>query len=140
MGVVLLQQALGRTDLGPFQIQAAISAVHAQAKSYEATDWNEIRLLYGKLYELQPSPVIKLNAVVALSFAQGPNAGLAAIKELDEHGALEKYQPYHATRADLFRRAGRKKDSATAYQRALEYTDNDTERRFLEQRLLEVTE
>ena len=139
-GVSLLQRTLAMGGLGPFQIQAAISAVHAQARSYDATDWNEIRLLYGKLYELQPSPVIKLNAAVALSFAHGANAGLAALTELDEEGVLEQYQPYHAARADLFRRAGRKEDSATAYRRALEFTDNAAERHFLEQRLLEVVE
>ena len=139
-GMSLLPRALAMGGLGPFQIQAAISAVHAQAKSYSATDWNEIRLLYGKLYELQPSPVIKLNAAVALSFALGAHAGLAAIAELDEQRVLEQYQPYHAARADFFRRAGHKEDSAAAYRRALEFTDNAAERRFLEQRLLEVLE
>ena len=139
-GVTHLQRALAMGGLGPFQIQAAISAVHAQAKSYEATDWNEVRLLYGKLYELQPSPVIKLNAAVAQSFAHGAKAGLAAMTELDEQGVLEQYQPYHAARADMFRRAGRKEDSAAAYRRALDFTHNAAERRFLEQRLLEVLE
>lgn len=140
LGVGLLQKGIAMSGLGPFQIQAAISAVHAQAKSYEATDWNEIRLLYDKLYELQPSPVIKLNAVIALSFAHGVHSGLAAITDLEEHGELEQYQPYHAARADLLRRAGHRKDSAAAYRRALDFTDNVAERRFLEQRLLEVSE
>ncbi len=140
MGILLLQDALVMGGLGPFQIQAAISAVHTQAKSYEATDWNEITLLYDKLYERQPSPVIKLNATVALSFAQGADASLEAIAELEAEGALDLYQPYHAARADVFRRAGRKNDSAAAYQRALELTENRAERHFLKQRLREVTE
>ncbi len=138
-GVRLLRGALALGRLGPFQIQAAISAVHANAKRYDATDWNEITLLYGKLYELQPTPVIQLNQVVALSFAQGADVGLVALAELDEQGTLAQYQPYHAARADLFRRAGRMKDSAAAYQRALELTDNKAEQCFLEQRLLEVS-
>ena len=139
-GVDLLHQALSMSELGPFQIQAAISAVHAQAKSYEQTDWHEITLLYEKLYERQPSPVIKLNAVVALSFAHGAQAGLAAMADLDTQGILEQYQPYHATRADLFRRAGHNAESAAAYRRALEFTENTAERHFLERRLVEVSE
>ena len=126
-GVRLLREALELRCLGPFQIQAAISAVHAQAENYNATDWNEITLLYGKLYELQPSPVIKLNAAVAMSFAQGAAAGLAALTEMEEQGVLEHYQPYHAARADLFRRAGLNEDSAAAYRQALELTDNVAE-------------
>ena len=139
-GIDLLQQALLLSRPGPFQIQAAISSAHAQAKNYNETDWHEITLLYGKLYELQPSPVIKLNAVVALSFAHGAKAGLTAMAELDAQGQLAQYQPYHAARADLFRRAGRKVDSATAYRRALEITENAAEQHFLEQRLIEVSE
>ena len=139
-GKSYLQKALELGSVGPYQIQAAISAVHAQAVNHETTDWNEIRFLYSKLYELQPSPVIKLNAAVALSFAHGANAGLAALGELEAHGDLEHYQPYHAARADLFRRAGRKEDSATAYRRAIGITENAAERRYLEQRLLEVLE
>ena len=139
-GVSVLQCALLMRRPGPFQIQAAISAVHAQAKNYEETDWHEITLLYGKLYELQPSPVIALNAAVALSFAQGAQAGLTAMAELDAHGELAQYQPYHAARADLFRRAGRMEDSVAAYRQALEFTENAAERNFLEQRLVEILE
>ncbi len=139
-GVDLLQRALLMSRPGPFQIQAAISAAHAQANSYQETDWHEITLLYEKLYELQPSPVIKLNAAVALSFAYGAQAGLTAMAELDTHGELAQYQPYHAARADLFRRAGRNEDSVAAYRQALEFTENAAERNFLEQRLVEVSE
>ncbi len=139
-GVNILQRALLMRRHGPFQLQAAISASHAQAKHYEETDWHEITLLYEKLYEMQPSPVIKLNAAVALSFAHGAQAGLTAMAELDAHSELEQYQPYHAARADLFRRAGRKEDSVAAYRRALEMTENAAERHFLQERLVEVSE
>lgn len=139
-GVRLLEGALALGRLGPYQIQAALSAVHARAESYAATDWNEIMLLYGKLYELQPSPVIKLNQTVALSLAKGPDAALAALAELEEQKVLERYQPFHAVRADMLRRAGRKADAAEAYRRALELTHNTASQRFLEQRLQEVLE
>lgn len=137
-GVNTLKHALGMGRPGPYQIQAALSAVHAQAKDYETTDWNEIRLLYGKLYEFQPSPVIKLNAAVALSFAHGPQAGLTALAGLEKDGELNHYQPYHAARADLLRRDGRMEDATAAYRRALDLTKNVAERRFLERRLQEV--
>jgi len=140
VGVVLLRGALALGRIGPYQLQASISAVHAGAASYAATDWNEIVRLYGRLHELQPSPVIKLNAAVALSFAEGTDAGLTALLELEEQGGLERYQPFHAARADLLRRAGRKPDAAAAYRRALDLTDNAAEQRFLKQRMQEVNE
>ncbi len=137
-GVTLLGRALGRRMIGPYQIQAAISAVHANAESYDATDWSEITSLYSKLYELQPSPVIKLNETVALSFAQGAEAGLEVLAELAATGALKHYQPFHAARADLLRRVGRTDDAVAAYHRALELTSNAAERRFLESRVTEI--
>ncbi len=112
--------------------------MHAGATSYAATDWNEIVLLYDRLHALQPSPVVKLNAAVALSFGKGADAGLAALAGLEEQGGLERYQPFHAARADLLRRAGRKEDAAAAYRRALELTNNAAEQRFLKQRILEI--
>ncbi len=139
-GARLLQRAIDLGRIGPYQIQAAISAVHARAESYGGTDWHEITSLYGKLYELLPSPVIALNKAVALSFAEGVEAGLAALTELDEQGVLEHYQPFHAARADLLRRAGREQDAATAYRQALMLTRNAAEQRFLEARLQEVLE
>ena len=139
-GVNLLKQALAFASPGPYQIQAAISAVHSQSESYDATDWNEIMLLYGELYELQPSPVVKLNAAVALSFAKGADAGLAALAELEKQQVLEQYQPFHAARADFLRRSGRREEAAAAFRRALELTQNSAEKRFLKQRLLAVLE
>jgi RNA polymerase sigma-70 factor (ECF subfamily) len=137
-GSDLLRDALAQTRVGPYQVQAAISAVHARAASYGATDWNEIVGLYRRLYELQPSPVIRLNETVALSWAEGVEAGLAGLDELGTDGALEHYQPFHAARADLLRRAGRNDEAVAAYRRALDLTRNAAERRFLERRLKRV--
>jgi RNA polymerase sigma-70 factor (ECF subfamily) len=137
-GKKLLKAALGLRRPGSYQVQAAISAVHADAESYAVTDWRQIVLLYRKLYELQPSRVIRLNAAVALSWAEGVEAGLAALDELERQGGLETYQPLHAARADLLRRAGRSEEAAEAYRRALELTSNATEQRFLEKRLSEL--
>lgn len=138
-GLDLLGKALALGAEGPYQLQAAISAVHARAETYDATDWNEIWLLYCRLYELEPSPVVRLNAVAALSFAQGPDAALESLEELERQGALERYQPFHACRADVLRRAGKRNEAAAAYRRALELTGNAAERQFLEQRLRDVT-
>lgn len=134
-GVHLLDGALTLGSPGPYQIQAAISALHAQAPSYAATDWPQIALLYGKLYALQPSPVVRLNAAVALSFAEGAEAALPTMAELDRQGTLARYQPFHAAHADILRRAGRKTATAEAYRQALALTRNAAERRFLEGRL-----
>ncbi len=139
-GARLLRRAIEKGRVGPYQIQAAISAVHARAQRYGATDWHEITSLYGKLYELLPSPVIALNKAVALSFAEGVEAGLAALTDLDEQAVLARYQPFHAARADLLRRAGRSGDAANAYRQALMLTRNAAEQRFLETRLQEMLE
>ena len=139
-GISLLLGALALGRVGRYQIQAAISAVHAQAEHYAATDWTEITLLYDRLLELQPSPVVELNRAVALSFAEGVEAGLAALDCLRRDGELARYQPFHAADADLLRRAGRLDDAAAAYRRALALTGNTAERRFLEDRLAQVAE
>jgi RNA polymerase sigma-70 factor (ECF subfamily) len=139
-GITQLNSALKLGSIGPYQIQAAISAVHVQSQTYEQTDWKQITLLYDKLYDLHPSPVVKLNRTVAFSFANSPERALTAIKELEDEGALDTYQPFHAARADVFRRAGRKEKSAEAFRRALDLTNNHAERRFLEQRIMEVLE
>jgi len=138
-GERLLQQALAQRRPGPYQVQAAISAVHANAATHAATDWRAIVRLYRKLHELQPSWVVKLNEAVALSFAESVEVGLDALGELERREVLEHYQPFHAARADLLRRAGRRAEAAEAYRRALELTNNVAERRFLEERLGETT-
>ena len=134
-GELYLRRAMALKSRGPYQIQAAISAEHARADHYGSTDWHTVTALYGHLYALQPSPVVALNQAVAKSFADGVEAGLAALSDIEGDGDLVRYQPYHAARADLLRRAGRTQDAADAYRQALIYTNNAAERRFLEGRL-----
>ena len=134
-GDALLRRALAMRRSGPYQIQAAISASHAVSASHDETDWHEIAGLYRELFRVQPSWVVRLNEAVALSFAEGPQAGLDVLAELDGIAAVTTYQPAHAARADLLRRAGRGEEAAQAYRQALELTQNEPERRFLEQRL-----
>jgi RNA polymerase sigma-70 factor, ECF subfamily len=129
-GHALVRACLRRNQPGPFQIQAAIAAVHADAATVEATDWAQIVALYDLLYELRPNAVVALNRAVAVAELDGPGAGLDALDALDVT-MLGDYQPYHAARADLLARAGRRGATA-AYDRAIELTANPTERRFLE--------
>jgi len=103
-------------------------------------DWQAVKALYGQLYQLHPTPVVALNRAVALSFADGVEAGLAALSDIKDHNELERYQPYHAARADLLRRAGRIQDAADAYRQALKYTNNSAERRILKGRLQTMLE
>ena len=134
-GERLLQAALRARRPGPYQVQAAISAVHASAASHATTDWEQIRLLYRKLGKIQPSRVVHLNEAVALSFSAGPEAALEALDRLGDPGVLERYQPFWAARADILRRAGSRDEAADAYRRALDLTRNAAERSFLERRL-----
>jgi RNA polymerase sigma-70 factor (ECF subfamily) len=137
-GVQLLDAALRRGRAGPYQVQAAIAAVHARASRPEDTDWPQIALLYERLAALQPSPVIALNRAVAVAMAESPSRGLELMEPLG--ATLDRYHLFHSARADLLRRLDRREDSAAAYRRALELTENAVERRFLERRLGEVTE
>lgn len=137
-GLRCLNNAMRHRRPGPYQIQAAISALHAQADSHEATDWPQIAALYGRLHEFLPSPVVRLNGAVAKAFAESPEAGLAILDDRSMAAALQDYQPYHAARADLLRRAQRLSDAKTAYERAIALCQNDAERRYLETRLQEV--
>ena len=137
-GIQLLDAALRRGRAGPYQVQAAIAAVHARASRPEETDWPQIALLYERLAALQPSPVIALNRAVAVAMAESPSRGLELMEPLA--ATLDRYHLFHSARADLLRRLDRREDSAAAYRRALELTENAVERRFLERRLGEVTE
>ncbi len=128
-GLAILKTALRRGRPGPFQLQAAISAVHAEAADFEATRWDELALIYDRLVELVPTPVVALNRAVALSFAHGPALGLANLPE-----GLEHYQSFHAARADMLRRQGRTSDARDAYDQALALTRNEADRLFLEKR------
>ena len=127
-----MRACLRRDQPGPFQIQAAIAAVHADAATAEATDWSQIVALYDQLYALRPNAVVALNRAIAVAELDGPAAGLAALTSLDTD-RLDDYQPYHATRADLLARAGRSATPPAAYDRAIDLTVNPAERRFLEQ-------
>jgi RNA polymerase sigma-70 factor (ECF subfamily) len=130
-GHALMRACLRRNQPGPFQLQAAIAAVHADAARAEDTDWAQIVALYDRLMLVRPNPVVALNRAVALAEVHGPGAGLAAVAALA--GSLEEYQPFHAARADLLARAG-SPDASAAYDRAIELSTNLHERRFLEDR------
>ncbi|HEX8995545.1 MAG TPA: sigma-70 family RNA polymerase sigma factor [Ktedonobacterales bacterium] len=134
-GLALLDQALRSRTRGPYQIQAAINALHAQAPSAAATDWSEIALLYAALARLTPSPVVELNRAAAVAMADGPAAGLALLDALQLDERLGDYHLYHAARADLLRRAGRADEAAASYRRALDLCQNQVERRYLLRRL-----
>ncbi|MDQ2650617.1 MAG: hypothetical protein M3Z03_13845 [Actinomycetota bacterium] len=133
-GIAVLDHALSLHDPGPFQVQAAIAALHADASTWEATDWSQIAALYGELERLAPSPVVTLNRAAALAMADGPHVGLALLATIDGDDRLARYQPLHATRAELLARAGDLDGAADAYRRALELTQNPVERRALQQR------
>ena len=136
-GATLLETALRRGRPGPYQIQAAIAACHTTAATAEDTDWADIAGLYGELARFVPSAVVRLNRAVAVGMSEGPDAGLALVAELEDEGDLDGYHLLDATRADLLRRSGRRTEAAGAYERALEFVENDAERRFLEKRLAE---
>ena len=138
-GVALLERALRCGRPGPYQIQAAIAALHAEAAEAEATDWPQIAALYDELQRRQPTPVVALNRAVAVAMAYGPLRGLALLDELGEQGALDRYHLFHAARADLLRRAGWLEAAQRAYEAALALSENRVERAFLEKRLAEVT-
>ena len=139
-GVSLVQRALSTGQVGPYTIQAAIAAVHAQASSPAATDWAQIVQLYDMLLQAHPSPVIELNRAVAVTMRDGPITGLALIDAILAPGELENYHLAHAARADLCRRLGRISEARAAYERALSLAQQEPERRFLEKRLSELPE
>jgi RNA polymerase sigma-70 factor, ECF subfamily len=137
-GTALLDGALRRGRAGPYQVQAAIAACHATARTAADTDWAEIAALYAQLARLVPSPVVRLNLAVAVGMAEGPQAGLALVAELHSSGELAGYHLLPATQADLLRRLGRGPEAAAAYREALQLAPTDAERRFLRRRLAEV--
>ncbi len=131
-GHALVRACLRRNQPGPFQIQAAIAAVHADASTADATDWSQIVALYDHLHALRPNAVVAINRAVAVAEHRGPDVALAALDTVD-HDAVDAYQPYHAARADLLARTGRTAEAITAYDRAIELTTNPAEHRFLAQ-------
>src|SRR5262245_21630845 len=134
-GVALVEQALRSRRFGPFAVQAAIAAVHADASTAADTDWAQIVGLYDVLRHADPSPVVELNRAAAVAMRDGPAAGLALMDAILARGQLADYQPAHAARADLCRRLGRVREARDAYRRALELTNQGAARRFLERRL-----
>ncbi len=134
-GIALVERALGSRRVGPYTLQAAIAAVHAEAANAGATDWPQIAALYGVLVGIDPSPVVELNRAVAVAMADGIEQGLALLDRIH----LPGYHLLPAARADLLRRLGRYSEAAAGYREALGLVTNEAERRFLERRLVEVT-
>jgi RNA polymerase sigma-70 factor (ECF subfamily) len=137
-GVAILRAALALGRPGGYQLQAAIAALHAEAPSFAETDWPQIAILYGELARRTPSPIVELNRAVAFSWAEGPTLGLAMLERLATDAGLQNYQPYHAARADLLRRAGRDAEALLAYRRALADAPNEVAREFLARRVAEL--
>jgi RNA polymerase sigma-70 factor, ECF subfamily len=137
-GIGLVERAIGTRRLGPYTLQAAIAAVHAEARTAAETDWAQIVTLYDVLLRADPSPVIALNRAAAVAMRDGPQAGLALIEAILEGGDLAAYHLAHGARADLYRRLGRTAEARAAYRTALELTQQDPERRFVERRLREL--
>jgi len=137
-GVQLVERALRSRRVGPYALQAAIAALHAEAATPGDTDWAEVVGLYDVLMRVEPSPVVELNRAVAIAMRDGPAAGLRLIDAIAARGDLKEYRLLHAARADLCRRLGRVDDAHAAYARALALTRQEPERRFLERRMKEV--
>ncbi|MCB8926410.1 MAG: RNA polymerase sigma factor [Ardenticatenaceae bacterium] len=138
VGTAVLERALSMKQPGPYQIQAAIAALHDQANTPPDTDWPQIAALYQALQQYTESPVVRLNWAVAVAMAEGPMRGLALLDELAEAGSLDHYHLFHAARADLLRRAGFRDDAHDAYTIALDLCQNAVEKRFLRRRLAEL--
>jgi len=137
-GVALVERALKSRRFGPYTLQAAIAAVHAEAESTAATDWRQIVALYNQLVRVQPSPVVYLNRAVAIAMRDGPEAGLTQIDALLEHGELANYYLSHAARADMCRRLGRTVEARSSYENALALTQQEPERQFLQERIRQL--
>jgi RNA polymerase sigma-70 factor (ECF subfamily) len=137
-GLALVERALLTRRFGPYTLQAAIAAVHAEARTAAETDWRQIVALYNLLARIEPSPVIELNRAVAVAMRDGPEAGLVLIDALLAKGELGDYHLAHSARADFCRRLGRTAEARVSYEKALTLTQQETERRFLENRLREL--
>lgn len=137
-GTAILEAALLMHCPGPYQIQAAIAALHTEATTPQETDWIQIAALYDRLVEMIPSPIVELNRAVAVAMVNGPIRGLALLEQLANQGSLTNYYLFHAARADLLRRAGWLSEAHAAYTKALSLTQNHIEQAFLQQRLAET--
>lgn len=130
----MVELALKRGRPGPYQLQAAVVAIHADSPSFEETDWEEISLLYGLLCRMSPNPVYELNRIVAISYREGPEAALARLAPIAP--MLNQYQPFHAVRADLLVRSGRDDEARLAYQLAHDLSQSEAERLFFRKKLV----
>ena len=137
-GVAMLEKALKSRHFGPYTLQAAIAAVHAEAESVAVTDWRQIVELYNRLLRIQPSPVVQLNRAVAIAMRDGPEVGLTYIDEVLEHGELANYYLAHSARADMCRRLGRTAEARSCYEKALTLTQQEPERQFLRGRIRQL--
>jgi RNA polymerase sigma-70 factor (ECF subfamily) len=137
-GITLVERALASRRIGPYSLQAAIAAVHAEAPDTASTDWTQIVGLYDVLLKAEPSAVIELNRAAAIAMRDGPERGLALIDGILARGELIDYYPAHAARAELCRRLGRVSEARDAYTRTLGLVTQEPERRFLERRLKEL--
>src|SRR5215471_3337966 len=137
-GIRLVRHAFASRRLGPYTVQAAIAALHAQAPSSAATDWSEIVALYDLLLRIDPSPVVELNRAVAIAVRDGPAAGLSEIEALLAKGELDNYPLAHSAKAELCRRAGQMDEAKASFEKALALTSQEQQRRFLERRLAEI--
>jgi RNA polymerase sigma-70 factor (ECF subfamily) len=137
-GLALVERALKSQRFGSYTLQAAIAAVHADAESAAATDWRQIVALYNRLARLQPSPVVELNRAVAIAMRDGPEAGLTLVDALFARGELANYHLAYSARADMCRRLGRTGEARSSYEKALALTQQEPERRFLEERLRQL--
>jgi RNA polymerase sigma-70 factor (ECF subfamily) len=137
-GVLLVEQALSSRRIGPYSLQAAIAAVHAEARDASATDWGQIVGLYNVLLQADPSPVIALNRAAAVAMRDGPEAGLKLIDAITSRDELDDYYLTHAARGDLYKRLGRTADAVAAYRRTLDLVTQEPERRFVIRRLKEL--
>jgi RNA polymerase sigma-70 factor (ECF subfamily) len=137
-GVALVEKALSSRRFGAYTLQAAIAAVHAEAESAAATDWRQIVALYNQLVRIHPSPVAHLNRAVAIAMRDGPEAGLAHINAVLEHGELANYYLAHSARAELCRRLGRTAEARSSYEKALALTQQEPERQFLQERIRQL--
>jgi RNA polymerase sigma-70 factor (ECF subfamily) len=137
-GIALVERALSSKRIGPYTLQAAIAAVHAEASTTAETDWAQIVALYDLLARAEPSPIIELNQAVAVAMKDGPAAGLLLVDAILARGELADYHLAHSARADLCRRLGKMEDARVSYEKALALAKQEPERRFLEMRLAEL--
>ncbi len=134
-GTTLIKQALKKQQIGPYQLQASISALHAEAKNWEHTDWPQINALYELLYRMHPSAVVRINQSIAMSYATSIKAAIDLLKQVKASTQINDYQPWYVAMADLLDRDGKRDESIPLLEKAIELTDNDAEKQFLQKKL-----